>query len=124
MSDEGVLGRWWRNGKDRAMATDDPLDIPMAPRDAGSILARLTALEDQMPDASGIGVRLAQLGQSITEMQGQIQWLAQQRTAGEKQLERHTRATALDLAIKAAPGVDAETLTALAAAFVAWLKAA
>lgn len=92
--------------------------------------ARLAALEERLPDATAIATSLTQIGQAVAtlqqavvQLQQQVAWLAQQRGVAEQQLERHTRATALDLAIKAAPGADAAGMTALADAFVAWLKA-
>lgn len=99
---------------------------PEAPPPDDPNEARLVALEQKLPDATAIITSLTQLGGAFTQLQQQVVFLSQQRAVAEQQLERHTRATALDLAIKAAPAAvaaaDGERLTNLADAFVVWLK--
>lgn len=90
--------------------------------DRDSIDARLVDLEQCLPEATAIVSSLAQLGQTVQQLHQQVVFLSQQRAVAEQQLERHTRATALDLAIKAAPGAAAGAMTELADAFVGWLK--
>lgn len=103
-------------------------DYPAPVVDPGDdpIEARLVALEQKLPEATAIVTSMTQLGQAFQQLQQQVVYMSQQRAVAEQQLERHTRATALDLAIKAAPAAvaqgDGERLTSLADAFVAWLK--
>lgn len=83
---------------------------------------RIGAIEDKLPQVTQLVGSVSQLGMAMQEMQQHMHVLSQQRDFTWLQIERNTRATALDLAIKAAPGGSAENLTALATAFVAWLK--
>jgi hypothetical protein len=91
------------------------------------LIARVAALEARMPEATQLIASVTQLGQNQQQLHLAFAQFSQQRGVAELQLERHTRATALDLAIKAvphkegeAPGVDA--ITRFAGAFLQWLK--
>ena len=73
----------------------------------------------------------ARLAQAVIEINSRLQTvevvvrqMGQQRALGEWQLERNTRAAALDLAIKArGPGASGDETVDTAEAFLAWLKA-
>lgn len=86
-----------------------------------STTERLDAIEPQLPQ---IAEALSQQRAAIEQVSQQVMWLAQQRAMAELQMERNTRATALDLAIKASgekPEVGA--IVEFAEAFLGWMKA-
>lgn len=84
---------------------------------------RLAAIEENLPQITDLISGLTQHANAIGELQRVVSGLMQQRDMMQLQVERHTRATALDLAIKAAPAGDAAKITDLADAFVGWLTA-
>lgn len=90
------------------------------------IAERLREVEKHFPDAFQIGQSIVSVVGRVQEMERVVTHLSQQRAVAEMGLERHTRATALDMAIKAVPEAnkgDASLISALADGFLTWLKA-
>ena len=104
------------------MITDEKMPAAMR-----VLAGRLRQAEQNMPAVIEATQRLIQIGANVDYLGKVVQSLSQQRALGELQMERQTRSAALDLAIKAAqrqgePG-DAVVITALAEAFLGWMKA-
>lgn len=112
-------------GNSASEPQDAPVGFNEPPEPAPTILQRVDSLEARLPEMTQIINVIRQQSEAIGKLQQQVVYLAQQRNLVEEQMERHTRATALDLAIKALPesGGAGLRLTTLADAFVSWLKA-
>jgi hypothetical protein len=86
-----------------------------------STTERLDAIEPQLPQIAQV---LSQHGATLDQVAQQVMWLSQQRAMAELQMERNTRATALDLAIKASgEKPDVGVIVEFAEAFLGWMKA-
>ena len=88
----------------------------------------LDALEARLAELPQYAQALTQHAGALNQLGQQVTHLSQQRAMAELQMERNTRATALDLAIKAvgekAAGAapDMDQITLLAGVFLGWLK--
>jgi ABC-type transporter Mla subunit MlaD len=101
-----------------------PAEAPLGP----TFQERVDTLEAERAGlAHALSQHAAAIDQTsgiVNEMQKALQRLLQQRAVAEQQMERQSRYSALDLAIKAAgerPEIDA--ITAFAGAFLDWMKA-
>lgn len=109
---------------------DDEQAIP-APEIDDAEQARIKAAGEQSASRSEIigslvsqKAEIDQLSQALQQMHGHVMWLTNQKADATHLLERNTRVSALDLAIKALPEStrDPEVITEYAAAFAAWIR--